>query len=231
MYAAAAPKLIQLLEQTGATRVIDCCSGAAGPWPDLLERLNAAGHPDLDVLLTDRYPRPELALPLAAWSHGRLTYHPEPVDARSLPESWAGVRTFFTCFHHFRPAEASAILRATVARRAAIGIFEFTSRRRSTVLGMLRSPGAVLADTRAIQPRTWARRIWTFIIPVVPVLYCWDGMVSHMRSYTPGELYRLAVAAAARGYYWEAGALPSPHTGYPITYLIGYPIPGWSERP
>jgi len=220
MYDAALPRLADLLRRSGARRVIDCCSGAAGPWPGLLDGLGRLGLAP-EVLLTDKYPNRRAARRIALAGDRRIAYHPQPVDATGLPPELVGLRTFFSSFHHFRPAAARAILRDAAARRQPIGIFEFTLRHPAALRGMLRSPAAVFAATRAIRPRRRARLLWTYLIPVVPLLYWWDGTVSHLRTYTPAELRELAAAVPADGYRWEAGLIPSP--GCPLTYLAGWP--------
>jgi hypothetical protein len=44
------------LEETGADRVLDLCSGVGGPWPSLLRHFEITGTRAPEVLLTDKYP-------------------------------------------------------------------------------------------------------------------------------------------------------------------------------
>ena len=48
--------------------------------------------------------------------------------ALAVPERLTGLRTVFTAFHHFRPADARAILESAVRDRQGIAIFEATFR-------------------------------------------------------------------------------------------------------
>src|SRR5438034_6575208 len=105
------PLLRRALERTQARRIVDLCSGAGGPWRRLGARVG------VPVILTDLYPYAESVI---------------RVDARAVPVELDGFRTIFTAFHHFRPAEARAILADAVRRRQGIGVFEID--RKSTRL-------------------------------------------------------------------------------------------------
>ncbi len=101
-YAPAIPLLAQAVRRSGATRLVDLCSGGGGPWRRLKGELAAAGL-DLPILLTDKFPNPGAADAI----HGNramdgVTFHPTPVDARHVPATIGGFRTMFTAFHHFR---------------------------------------------------------------------------------------------------------------------------------
>lgn len=209
-YLHAAPVLAWWLRRCGCTRVVDLCGGSGGPWPLLLPALRGQGV-EVEVLVTDRFPAPGPAIP-------GIRRHPSPVDARAVPAGLRGCRTMFTALHHFRPGEARALLRDAAERRIPFAAFEFTARTPSNVLGMLLSPLRVWRDTARLRPREPGRWLWTYLLPAVPAVYLWDGMVSHLRSYTPAELRALADAAAVPGYQWEVGWMEDS-----VTWLLGVP--------
>ncbi len=107
-YAAVAPLLRDAIARAGATRVVDLCSGAGGPWRTLRHEI------PVPVVLTDKYPN-------RAARAGTLPFHSEPVDATAVPVDLRGFRTLFTSFHHFPPPEARAILADAVHRGQGIG--------------------------------------------------------------------------------------------------------------
>ena len=205
-------KLAAALEQAQATRVLDLCSGAGGPWAMLLPRLD---DPKPAVLLTDFYPNPAGA---------KLPYHSEPVDATKVPEALTGFRTLFASFHHFRPEQARAILADAVAKQQGIAIFEATARTLPALLGMLFVPLAVWLITPRIRPLRLSRLLWTYLIPILPLAIFFDGVVSCLRTYTPGELKKLI--EGLEGYEWQIGTETVPRSPIPITYLIGLPKKG-----
>jgi hypothetical protein len=65
------------------------------------------------VFLTDKYPN-TAALARVAQDVPGIRFETDSVSATALPERLDGFRTMFTEFHHFRPAEARAILDGTL---------------------------------------------------------------------------------------------------------------------
>ena len=220
-YRGLAPRLAAALGRSGATRIVDLCSGGGGPWADLLPALRAAGA-DVSLCLTDKYPNTAALGRLAAAVPG-ICYESGPVDATAVPPHLAGFRTLFTAFHHFRPAEARAILAAAVRDRQGIAVAEATSRTPAALAMMLLVPLAVWALTPAIRPFRWSRLFWTYVVPVIPLAVLFDGVVSCLRVYTPEELLELARAAGGEAYDWEAGVDRPAGSPVPIPYLIGTP--------
>ena len=122
-YTAMVPLLATALQRTGARRVLDLCSGAAGPWLWLHPVLAGLGV-SVSVCLTDKYPNKEAFARLSTVTHQAISYHPQPVDAARVPGELLGFRTMFTAFHHFSPEQARAVLADAVCQRQGIGIFE-----------------------------------------------------------------------------------------------------------
>jgi hypothetical protein len=221
-YAAAAPLLVRVLDQLGETRIVDLCSGGGGPWPDLLRRLKAA-QPSVCVRLTDYYPNRDAFARLEQRGSGAVETWREPVDAAAVPAEMEGLRTVFTAFHHFRPQAARAILADAVRHRRAIAIFETTSRSMWALAGMPLFALGAWIFTPFIRPFRWSRLVWTYLVPVVPLVIWFDATMSCLRTYTPAELRELSEGLAAPGYDWEVGtrrAWPLPTS---LTYLIGSP--------
>jgi hypothetical protein len=65
----------------------------------------------------------------------------------------------------------------------------------------------------------------TYVLPLAPAMFAWDGAVSSLRSYTADELLALAHAVTTRPYEWEAGRfdVSGPYGVMPTTYLVGLP--------
>jgi hypothetical protein len=220
-YAGVVPRLAAALERSGATEITDLCSGGGGPWAELLPALRAEGA-DVSICLSDKYPNTAAFAKVVANVPG-VRYEPQSVDATDVPSHLTGFRTMFTAFHHFRPAEARAILAAAVRDRRGIAIFEGTSRTPAALATMLLVPVAVWLMTPAIRPFRWSRLFWTYVVPVVPVVILFDGIVSSLRIYTPDEMAAMAREVDADGYDWEAGIEHPAGSPIPIPYLIGVP--------
>jgi hypothetical protein len=220
-YRAIAPRLAKAIQITGADQIIDLCSGAGGPWVDLLPYVSANLDRPVPILLTDRYPN------LSAWqrlndqSEGIFQFVNNPVDAVQVPQNLTGFRTLFSGFHHFTPEEAARILQDTTSKGQGIGIFEATERKAPAMVGMLFVPLIVALVTPAIHPFRWSRLFWTYLVPAIPLIGLFDGFVSCLRTYTLEELREMVKPLAS--YTWEIGQERVVGMPVKVTYLIGYP--------
>jgi len=215
------PILERVCDATGRRTVVDLCSGSGGPTRQLSEALAARGK-RVSITMTDKFPhRDRVAERVQGGSV--LTYRCSPVDARAVPPDLRGVRTLFNAFHHFAPDDARAVLRDAVAAGDPIVVMEIPERRWAMVFAMFLTPIFVWVATPMIRPCTWRRLLFTYLVPLVPLICFWDGLVSQLRAYTPDELGRLAREAAPVGYSWEVGSGALPGPAGRLTYLIGWP--------
>jgi hypothetical protein len=214
-------RLANALEATDAVRLVDLCSGGGGPWAWLHGKLDRGDSGPLNIQLTDKFPntaareRGELR-PLA-----EIVYCAESVDATSVPAHLDGFRTMFASFHHFSPREAAAIIQSAVSRREGIGIFEPPSRRAFSILLTFTFPLLAVLLVPFIRPFRWSRLFWTYLVPVIPFVLWFDGVLSCLRAYSPQELSTMVATLEQNDYVWEVGTT----RGWlvPVTYVVGYP--------
>jgi hypothetical protein len=185
---------------------------------------------DVPVCLTDKYPNAAALDRLAATTPG-IRFEAESVNATAVPARLAGFRTVFTAFHHFRPADAQAILAAAVRDRQGIAIAEASSRSWAALAMQPLVPLAVLALTPAVRPFRWSRLFWTYLVPVLPAAILFDGVVSTLRVYTPEEMLAMGREVGGEAYEWEAGVERPVGSPIPIPYLIGVPRPSQDAEP
>jgi hypothetical protein len=224
LHAPVVPLISEALQLTGATHLVDLCSGGGGPIAALLQAL-AANRITPHVTLTDLFPNVRAFRRAAKELNGQISFHPEPVDARAVPPELHGFRTMFNAFHHFAPSAARDVLGDAVRAREPIGIFESPDRRCSTLLSLFfLTPLVVAAATPFIRPFCWRRLFWTYVLPLVPLTCWWDGIVSQLRAYSASELQGLAEAIGASKYCWRSGRVPILSTPGYLTFLIGTPM-------
>lgn len=200
-YEAVLPLLRDAIARTGASRVVDLCSGGGGPWCRWRDDF------PVPVVLTDKYPN--------------TLAHAAPVDATAVPTDLTGFRTVFTAFHHFRPAEARAILTDAVRQGQGIGVFEISRRAPVEIAVIALTWLAVVAFVPFIRPFRWSRFFWTYLPPVLPLVGLFDGIVSCLRTYSPAELR--ALLHGLDTYDWQVGETRSPWSPLVVTYLVGVP--------
>jgi len=206
-----AEQVAEVLRASGQEEIVDLGSGAMGPIQIVIEELGKLGQ-KAEVTLTDLYPP-------SRWDH-TTRYWPFPVDARRVPASLSGVRTMFAVFHHFAPADAEAILRDAAAHRRAICVFDATSRTPVSIMGAFLIPIFVLVMTPTVRPRSL---LFTYLLPVLPLMIFWDGLVSQFRTYSPDEMLAMANGLGIPEYEWRSGDLTVPGLPVAMPYLIGQP--------
>jgi hypothetical protein len=229
-YAPIAPLLQSVIDSTGhrtnaPQSIVDMCSGGGGPWLDLSRKLrcrdDGRDSTGVQVWLTDKYPNLEAFQRVSASSDHHITFYPEPVDAMKVPGALKGLRTMFTSFHHFPPEDARAILQDAVDAGESVGIFEATKRAPSTIGLIFAGILLLFLHTPRIRPFRWSRLLWTYLIPIIPLVLLFDGVVSCLRTYRPQELREIVGKLTSCQYQWEIGELATGKM--PVTYLIGYP--------
>lgn len=227
-YEGVAPKLVALLEATGASRIVDLCSGGGGGTLMMRKHVRAAGL-EAELALSDRHPNEAGIARVSALGDPRTTYRAEPVDAMDGGGALAGVRTMSGALHHFEPDAVRRLIAGIVARGEPLAFFDVAAspaiRRAPVVL----APIAMLLNMLAlfvgslvlvpfVRPFRLSRLLLTYGVPLIPALVAWDGTVSALRAYTPDEV--LAMARSVPGgerYVWEAGVIGS------ALYLTGMP--------
>jgi SAM-dependent methyltransferase len=220
-YAPISGLLQRALDATGSRSIVDVCSGSGGPWLDLSQKVRG-GTGAYRIWLTDKFPNLAVFENAKANSANRIDFYTSSVDATRVPNELDGFRTMFSSFHHFPPAQARAILQSAIDARQGIGIFEITSRTASAVGMMFLWFLTPFVFTPSIRPFRWSRLLYTYLLPIIPLVLLFDGLVSCLRSYQPLELRELINGLAASEYLWEVGE-QSGKAGLPVTYLIGYP--------
>jgi hypothetical protein len=213
--------LSELMSRDSTTDIVDLGSGSGGPVGRVVKELAERGF-RASVTLTDLYPnasRVRVGLNEAS----SIRYWPEPVDATSVPATLSGIRTMFASFHHFRPDAARWILRDAFERRRAICIFEATSRTPAAIASALLIPLLVLVLTPLVRPLSWVQILFTYLVPILPLLIFWDGLVSQLRTYSVPELEEFTRRLQSPAYHWKVGLIEIPRMPAGVPYLMGWP--------
>ena len=204
---------------TGACRVVDLCSGGGGPWLSPAWRGALANRAPMTVVLSDKFPSDALAARLAGDPLvSRVNFS---VDATSVPQSLSGFRTIFSSFHHFPDELALAVLGDAVRQGEGFAMAEVTSRTPRAFATMLLMPVLAWLLTPRMRPFRWSRLLFTYLVPLIPLVVLWDGLVSCFRTRTPEEL--LALTASFPQYTWSAGYARQRGSWLSPVYLIGVP--------
>lgn len=215
------PILYRALLQTRSKHVLDLCSGGAGSSRRVQEILAKRHGLKVQVNLSDLYPNANARLRIKALNDKSITYLKQAVDAMNVPPDLDGFRTLFTSFHHFAPEKAQRILKDAAQKDQGIAIFELSERSLRGFVLVILSFFLTFIVTPFMRPFCWQRLFFTYVIPLIPGAYLFDGLVSQVRSYTKTELLALSQAIDAR-YTWETGTIKHHLLPFYVSYLVGY---------
>lgn len=189
MYDPIIPMLEKGVNAAKTENIVDLGSGGGGGMIWINEKLRES-HPLLDIHLTDLYPNKD-AFQYTVSTADNFHFHDTPIDARGVPEKLQGLRTQFLSFHHFNPDDARSILQNAVENKQPILIVEAQERSVPSILAMIFSHLTLWLATPFIRPFKWTRLLFTYLIPITPLVVIWDGIVSALRTYSVTELKSL----------------------------------------
>ncbi len=217
------PQLASHMQRLRVSQIVDLCSGSAGPVRTLLRHVRTIDGKAVNVILTDKYPNLAAFKMAKEEPGGGIDYLDSSIDATDIPQQLLGFRTLFASFHHFRQDHARSILQDAANKSQGIAVFEYTERNALIwALPILLTPVFIWLSMPFVRPMSWRHLLWTYIVPVVPLIAAWDGFVSCLRTYSPMELRKLTESCSAPGYKWEIGRVRS-FGACRVTYLFGYP--------
>lgn len=215
------PVIKKGVESTANTTIVDIASGGGGGLVKIVADLKKS-IPRLKVILSDYYPAIDSFKETKSKAPDIFEYVEEPVNAMDVPKHLKGFRTQFNSLHHFRQKDAKAILQNAIDSNQATGIFEAQQREFKNIVKMFLAPAAVLLMTPFIKPFKADRIIFTYLIPVLPLVILWDGIISVLRTYTVTELKQMISELTNKERFdWEVDIAKGKQNA--ILYLLATP--------
>ncbi|MEM9929386.1 MAG: hypothetical protein AAF840_06190 [Bacteroidota bacterium] len=228
--------LVQLLsecqEKVPFSQIVDLGSGSGGPMIDVVNTLNSQRPTEeqLQLTLTDLHPDPVTIAKVRALGNPQIKYAEASVNAVAMDQVPTGLKTMIASFHHMPPPVAQQILQEAEHNRQPILIYEFAENNVPVVVWTLLLPISLLMLvfmslllTFRVRPLTFSQIIFTYLIPIIPLIYAWDGQASIMRTYTFDDLRGLIGEQKNENYTWEIASAKRPNGKKAGYYIFGYP--------
>lgn len=134
-----------------------------------------------------------------------------------------GLYVCVNSFHQLDKSKAFEILDRVSKSGNSIVIVEGNNDSLWQVFGMtVIVPLTVLLTAPFVKPFRWSRLLFTYIIPVLPIVTFVDGFIALFKLYAPDDLNELIAKVNTVNYYWRSGKMDNGRGGK-IIYLIGYP--------
>lgn len=223
--------VMSLHKQHAFDQITDLGSGSGGPMLDVVDKINKSNSiASINLVLTDLHPNPKYVQRINGKSN-HVTYHDKSIDATNIKQVPPGLKTMIASFHHMDPDTAKKILQSAQGSKQPILIYELMKNTIPVILWWLLLPISLLilvvmslVMTPFVRPLTIGQLFFTFIIPIIPLVYAWDGQASLMRTYTFNDVKTLLGPQRSIDYHWEINDVKSSsgrNAGY---YIMGYPV-------
>lgn len=219
------------IEKTNAGQIVDLGSGAGGAMPKVKQLLNEdTSFDSVHILLSDLYPDEKAIDHVRSMKINGLDYHKESVNATELDKAPNGLKTMVNSFHHMPKDMARKILRSAYESKEPILIYEMAENKMPLLLWWLFLPLGLtilfimcLFMTPFVKPLTLEQVIFTYIIPIIPLTYAWDGQASYPRMYAYNDYKELLVGLEDDSYSWEVGPAINTKGKSQGHYVLGTP--------
>lgn len=212
--------------------IVDLGSGSGGAMPMVMDKLTQDDElKDVSLTMTDLYPNKKTIQYFEKNTNDTIRYFSEPVDATNLASSPEGLKTIVNCFHHMRPEQAKKILKSAKDSKQPLLIYEMAENKMPLLLWWLLLPISLcilvvmtLFMTPFVRPLTWQQLVFTYLIPIIPLSYAWDGQASMPRMYTMKDMDELLEGLSSEDYVWEKGQAKNAKGKVQGTYVLGTPV-------
>ncbi|WP_350287872.1 hypothetical protein [uncultured Croceitalea sp.] len=211
-------------------QIVDLGSGSGGPMPEVVEELNKGIDKPVSLVLSDLHPNQKIVEAVNNHKHPYLRYHENAINAVDMVNAPQGLKTMIASFHHMNPSVAKKILQSAEKNNLPILIYEVAKNNIPLLVWLLFLPISLtilvlmsLVMTFWVRPLTLSQVLFTYIIPIIPMVYAWDGQASLMRTYTFDDIKQLLGDTDSTHYTWtieDATKANGKKLGY---YISGVP--------
>lgn len=223
----------RVLREHKIDRIVDLGTGAGGVMPEVLKLLREQPETgETRLLMTDRFPNSDAVAAFNDPQRDYIRYESESVDATDPASVPSGLKTMVNCFHHMRPEQARSILESAQKSGEPLLIYEMGENLGSFLLWLLLLPISLPVMfvmccilTPLARPLTARQLVFTYLIPLIPLFFAWDGQATMPRLYTFADYDALLQGLDSSSYHWEKGHGRKPNGKKLGTYLLGMPVP------
>ena len=132
-----------------------------------------------------------------------------------------GVYLFVNSFHQLNSKKAKKILQNIVDSGNPVVVVEGNNDSLWQIVGMtVFVPLTVLLTAFFVKPFRISRIIFTYLIPILPIIIVIDGCIALLKLYNPTDLLELTSSLERNNYDWKAGKNDNGRGGK-IMYLTG----------
>ena len=220
------------LKELNTQKLVDLGSGAGGVMIDVYQGLKKDNDlKNIQLTLTDLYPNQSVIKNINDLEDPNLKYLSRPVDATKLAEAPEGLKTIFNAFHHLPKDKARSVLQSSAKTNSPILIYEMSSNNIPLIIWWLLLPVSlvilivmVLFMTPFVKQLTVKQIFFTYVIPIIPIAYAWDGQASFPRTYALSDFDELLKDVDQSSYKFEIELFKNTKGKTQGYYVFGKPL-------
>ncbi len=198
--------LLEWADENAINEFCDLASGGGEQISVLLEK--SVKEFNLKFKLTDLYPQIKSYQDLQKkYGVSKIIYDTESISIFNLPKGEKNF-TIFSAFHHFDKYQAELIISDIATNYNSICIFEFTSRSLKDLLSMIPAIFFNWISPFLSKKKSLTTIIFGFLIPIIPILVVFDGVISVLRSYKMEEIEKMIPPELKNNFKIKYGTLP-----------------------
>ncbi|MFZ1751411.1 MAG: hypothetical protein WAU01_14525 [Saprospiraceae bacterium] len=145
------------------------------------------------------------------------------MDVEKFSTEQKGTYTFVNSFHQLDEDRAKHFFSQIAESGNSVAVLEGNNDSLWQVVGMtIFVPLTVIISSPFVQPFRITRLIFTYLIPILPIVTMLDGFLALFKLYNPNDLNELVSNIPVKSYVWKSGKADNGRGGK-IIYLMGYP--------
>lgn len=203
--------LLKIKREYDFDQIVDLGSGSGGPMIEAIKLMNKNNEVEnVSLILSDLHPNTTVIEKIKNSNTPLISYHPTSINATNLKDTPPGLKTMIASFHHMNPVKARAILHSAQQNKQAIFIYEIGQNTIPTLLWWILLPISLIIlfimtwiMTPFVKGLGWKQLLFTYLIPIIPLVYAWDGQASIMRTYTFKDIESMIGNLDQENYKWS----------------------------
>lgn len=197
------PALSEFISHTGAKKFLELGSGGGEALGLVVSALPDEIIKGREFILSDLSPSSHFVEKINDQPETPFRYEEGAVNATDIPSSMNYPRIFINSFHHFSPPQVARIMKSSVDSGQSMLVLEYVRNTPLGYLSMVFGPIVILLTLPfVVRPKDLpVLLLFTYFIPVFPLMVLWDGLISCSRAYQERELDLIAQQNGIDGHF------------------------------
>ena len=201
------PVIREFYQSVNSKVIMDPCAGS-GHVNFLLEQ-EFREEKEIKFILSDFMTNraPMFSRKINDGNNPRLKYIENSVDVLNMQEEELKIpKMFINSFHHFDKEQVSKILSSHAKAEADVLILEYCRKTFLNFVSIFLGPiiGILLFPFIVKKEDFLLSFLFVFIIPIIPAMLLWDGIVSSLRTYGPNDIREILTSAGIKDFKVES---------------------------